>query len=103
MKWARHDSDAVSWGALYVGASLLNRAQSELMGKEDSSSLTKAILQAVWLWELVEVFAQEETADVNFALFVSQGQSWSMPLACTDTHRGKRGFQRGKVKRTGRL
>lgn len=77
-----------------VGASLLNKYKVNLTGKETSAVLQRQFCKLSGCG-ISGMFAQEETADVNFALFVSQGH---MPLACTDTHRGKNGFQRERLK-----
>lgn len=77
-----------------VGASLLKEYKVNLTGKETSAVLQRQFCKLSGCG-ISGMFAQEEIADVNFALFVSQGH---MPLACADTHRGKNGFQRERLK-----
>lgn len=94
MKWAHHDSDTGLRVHSVVGASLLNGYKVNLTGKETSAVLQRQFCKLSGCG-ISGMFAQEETADVNFALFVSQGH---MPLARTDTRRGKNGFRRERLK-----
>lgn len=57
-----------------VGASLLNKYKVHLTRKETSAVLHRQFCKLSGCG-ISGMFAQEETADINFALFVSQGQS----------------------------
>ena len=84
------------WEHSAVGASLLNRYKVNLTGKETSAVSQRQFCKLSGCG-ISGMFAQEETADVNFALFVSQGQSYPR-LWPARPRRGKQGFRRERLK-----
>lgn len=85
------------WVHSAVGDLLLNRYKVNLTGKETSAVLQRQFCKLSGCG-ISGMFAQEETACTSTLLFLCLKAELSMPLACTDTHRGGVASRRERLK-----